>query len=179
MTFRCPRHITRRSLQSAPASRPACGVRRRRGHHGLQSGDVADGLENGVEGRDAVRPADDRLAIEREGPPGASSPSPLSPDPVITFPREQPHEVALTANLQPVAVVLDLVHPAGSRWRLVRAGRDAGRDVAVPAVGISCRHRRRLPTRNGVGELPQWSEGAFVRACVSCLCRTTTPTSTS
>jgi hypothetical protein len=67
-----------------------------------------------------------------------------------------PHDVALAADLQPIAVVLDLVHPIGPGGRFGGAGRDAGWDEAGRerhgAVIIGCAggratfpHRRRSP----------------------------------
>jgi hypothetical protein len=48
--------------------------------------------------------------------------------PVVAAPREQAHLVALTPHLQPISVVLDLVHPSRPRRHSVRAGGHAGID---------------------------------------------------
>jgi hypothetical protein len=68
--------------------------------------------------------------IEHGDPVGAPSP-----------PLEQPHDVAVAAHLEPIAVVLDLVRPAGSRRHLVREGGDAGRDVSVGTKGHGAIYR--------------------------------------
>jgi hypothetical protein len=46
---------------------------------------------------------------------------------------EQPHRVALATDNQPVAIVLDLMHPVRTSRRLGGAGWDAGLDEAVGA----------------------------------------------
>jgi hypothetical protein len=48
--------------------------------------------------------------------------------PVVAAPREQPHRIAVAPHLQPVAVVLDLVHPVGPSGRLRGARGNAGLD---------------------------------------------------
>jgi hypothetical protein len=48
--------------------------------------------------------------------------------PVVAAPREQPHRIAVAPRLQPVAVVLDLVHPVGPSGRLRGARGNAGLD---------------------------------------------------
>jgi hypothetical protein len=50
----------------------------------------------------------------------------ITVDPVVAAAREQVHGRAVPAHDQPIAVVLDLVHPAGPGGRLVSKGRDAG-----------------------------------------------------
>jgi hypothetical protein len=72
------------------------------------------------------------LAQQRlRGPRGRAAPSPhyaaifcLGTAPVIAAPGEQPHGVALAADLQPVPVMLDLVDPVGPGGRLDGAQRD-------------------------------------------------------
>src|ERR1700730_10341219 len=49
----------------------------------------------------------------------------------------QPDHLALPANLQPVAVVLDLMRPIGTDRRLGGAGGNAGGDEAVARTGSS------------------------------------------
>jgi hypothetical protein len=44
---------------------------------------------------------------------------------------EQAHYVAVAADDEAVTVVLDLMHPTRSSWRLRGAGRDAGLDEAI------------------------------------------------
>jgi hypothetical protein len=51
----------------------------------------------------------------------------------MTAPGEQAHGLAVTADDQAVAVVLDLVRPARPRGRLGGQGRDAGLDKAICA----------------------------------------------
>jgi hypothetical protein len=75
-----------------------------------------------VEYGDAVRTAHHRLAVERErlgaqqhrgdGDRGVTA------APVVTFSGEEAHGVAVTPDLQPIAVVFDLVHPVGAGRRL-------------------------------------------------------------
>jgi hypothetical protein len=102
--------------------------------------------------RDTVRAADHCLAIDREqlgaqrgrghGYRRVAAAS------VITAPGERPNGAALAADLQPVAVVFDLMHPFGPGQRLGSADRNtgrketgAGRDYAhtVPNIDSLCR----------------------------------------
>jgi hypothetical protein len=48
--------------------------------------------------------------------------------PVIAFPGEKPDDVAIAADLQPVTVMLDFVHPLRAGGRFEGAGRNAGSD---------------------------------------------------
>jgi hypothetical protein len=51
--------------------------------------------------------------------------------PVVAAAGEQAHGSAVATHDQPIAVVLDLVHPVGPGRRLGGKGRDAGIDEAV------------------------------------------------
>ena len=55
--------------------------------------------------------------------------------PIVSAASEQPHGIALAADLQPVAVMLDFVHPVGADWRLGGARRMQG---GTKAVGVAC-----------------------------------------
>jgi hypothetical protein len=95
---------------------------------------VADGAMamEGVEDRDPVRAGDDCLAVEREG--GSTQLGRRGNDRrvagalVIAASGEEAHGVAVTPDLQPIAVVLDLVHPVEPGGRLRSAGGNAGLD---------------------------------------------------
>jgi hypothetical protein len=58
---------------------------------------------------------------------------------------------SVASDLQPVAVVFDLVDPAGAGGDLVSAGGDAGRDVPVRAKGM-CQNIG-LPSRSATGQI--------------------------
>jgi hypothetical protein len=60
------------------------------------------------------------------------------------FVREQDSRAEARRRLGRVAVVLDLMHPAGAVRHLVRAGRYAGRDVPVGTRWHGCQRGRRL-----------------------------------
>jgi len=89
----------------------------------------------GVEHGDTIGAANHRLAIPGEGPRAqlgrGCGDGGIALGPIIAAPGEQPHRVADAANLQPVAVVFDLVDPLRPRGRLGGAGGDARRDVSV------------------------------------------------
>jgi hypothetical protein len=91
----------------------------------------------GVKDRHAVFTADHGLAIQgerlrpdlsrRTGDPR------IAARPVVAAAGEQTHGLALPPHDQPVAVMLDLVHPIRAGRRLGSAGRDAGVDEAISA----------------------------------------------
>jgi hypothetical protein len=70
-----------------------------------------------VEHGDAVGARDHRLAVQRErlGPQlgGGRGDGGIAVGPVMAAACEQPHGLAVPAHDQPIAVVLDLVHPVG------------------------------------------------------------------
>jgi hypothetical protein len=53
---------------------------------------------------------------------------------------EQGHQLALAADDQPIAVMLDLVHPFGPGRRLVGKRRDAGGDKSITPDARSNQH---------------------------------------
>jgi hypothetical protein len=75
-------------------------------------------------------PADDGLAVEGEGAGaqlgGRAGDGWIAAAPVVAAPREQPHRIAVPADLQAVAVVFDLMDPVWAGRRLVGARWDAG-----------------------------------------------------
>jgi hypothetical protein len=108
------------SLSTLPSRRPPSSLAR----HFLRS---VERVEDG----DAVRTADDRLAIQRERPGPqqrrGDGDRRIAVAPVVPPPGEQPHDVTLAPNLQPVAVVLDLVHQPGPVGALgARVGMQGG-----------------------------------------------------
>jgi len=101
-----------------------------------------------VEYGDAVGAADDRFAVDRErlgGQFGGSDrDSRIAIGPVIiAAAREQAHVGAIATDDQPIAVVLDLMHPAGPDRRLIGEGGDAGVDEAVGA------NNEHIPSNSG------------------------------
>jgi hypothetical protein len=78
-----------------------------------------------VEDRDTVRTAHHGLAVEgeRSGTQQRRGDSDrrVAAAPVVAVAGEQANGSALAADLETIAVVLDLVHPAGPRRRLDRA----------------------------------------------------------
>jgi hypothetical protein len=68
--------------------------------------------------------------------------------PVIAAAGKQAHMIADTANLQPVAVMLDFVHSAGTRRRLHGARGNAERNETGREV-IPVFYRRHSPWSNG------------------------------
>jgi hypothetical protein len=87
-----------------------------------------------VEYGDPVGPCNRRLAVQRErlraqlG--GYRSDGGIAFGPVMTASGEQAHTLAVPADDQPIAVVLDLVHPAGPERWLGSEGGNAGLDKA-------------------------------------------------
>ena len=77
--------------------------------------------------------------------------------PVVAAAGEQAHWLALAADDQPVAVVLDLVHPIGPGRRLGGASRDAGLDEAVgaDAAGKHPGRNSRSPVAGGIVTMPR------------------------
>jgi hypothetical protein len=62
---------------------------------------------------------------------GAAGDRGIAVRPVVAAAREQTHGSAVATHDQPIAVVLDLVHPVGPGRRLGGKGWDAGIDEAV------------------------------------------------
>lgn len=97
-------------------------------------------LDQHGEARDAGRRLDQDLAVDDRELGGDVGESLRNAGkalrPVEPLPAEQLYAAVLEVSLQAVAVVLDLVQPAGTRRRRLRRRREAGLDVA--------RHRRRL-----------------------------------
>ena len=80
---------------------------------------VADGpmTVQRIEHRNAVRTADDRLAVEDERRGSKLGcgvcDRRIATSPVVATPREKPHGVADPANLEAISIVLDLMDPVG------------------------------------------------------------------
>jgi hypothetical protein len=98
--------------------------------------------------RDPVRAADHRLAIDRERLGAQQDRSRLSKGSGRSAPGEQPNGAALAADLQPVAVVFDLLHPFDPGQRLGSAGRNTGRKET--GAGRDYAHTVRISTQNAV-----------------------------
>jgi hypothetical protein len=88
-----------------------------------------------VEYRNPIRSADHGFPIDGErlgaelGRGAGDRRVPAAP--VVSAPGEQPHCVAGALYLQAIAVMLDLMHPAGAGGRLGSNGGNAGLDEAV------------------------------------------------
>jgi putative ABC transport system substrate-binding protein len=112
-----------------------------------------------IEIRNAVVAAHHGLAIDRDRAnpqtAGGLDDQWEAVRPVEPAAREQSHPSALTTDHEPVAVVLDLVHPIAPYRSMTRPGRDTGRDegerkraagehwpsLIVPAPGVEDRRR--------------------------------------
>ena len=98
--------------------------------------------EKQLEIREPVRVACDQLTVDDAGADRKRIDGrddrwkPIAP--IEPAPRDEADALAVMMGEHAVAIVLDLMHPVGAGRRLVGAGRNAGRDVAVGAR-LSCR----------------------------------------
>ena len=97
----------------------------------------------------------------------ATNSSTLSEGCNLAFPAsagEQAHRGAVAAHDQPIAVVLDLMHPAWSSRRLGSTGRNAGVKRREGRGALAFRWYRCSPSNGGVVALLIWAAGASGRS---------------
>jgi len=105
----------------------------------------------GVEVGNTVDAEDDRFAIDDELlhpvlERGFHDPG-ISPGPVISVARDQPHGIAIALEAQAIAVVLDLVEPIGAVGDLRSASGDAKNQMPLTYCkdGRFCRNCESVP----------------------------------
>jgi hypothetical protein len=109
------------------------------------------------------------LSVEGEGPGAQQHRSDgdrrIPAAPVVAAPGEEPHGIAVSSHLQPISVVLDLVHPAGSAGGFTaRVGiQGAMKREAEGTTGIPFEYRLALPAGS-----PQNAAVECLWSCVPC-----------